>query len=330
MSTHETFSSAGEKEKTQANGQDAGEGTTESIGQSNPANPAEMPFLSHLIELRDRLLRSVLAILIIFLGLFPFSEELYTFLASPLMAYLPEGSSMVAIEVATPFLTPLKLSLIAAIFLAIPWLLYQLWSFVAPGLYKHEKQLAVPLMVSSSILFYAGMLFAYYVVFPLVFGFFVSVLPEGVQMATDISRYLDFVLKMFFAFGVAFEVPVFTVLLVWTGMVTPDQLVAKRPYIIVSTFIVGMVLTPPDVFSQTLLAVPMWMLFELGVVASRVVLKHKEAREKARADEEGSQADGDEYQPMSDEEMDAEMARMDEWEKEDEKNPDTTTPPEKN
>ncbi len=235
---------------------------------NSPPEP-EQPFLAHLIELRDRLLRAVLVVLVIFLGLFYFANDIYSLLAQPLLSHLPEGGSMIATEVASPFLTPLKLTLVAAVFVAIPYLLYQLWGFVAPGLYAHERRLIMPLIVSSTLLFYAGMAFAYFVVFPLVFGFFTAAAPEGVAVMTDINQYLDFVLKLFFAFGVAFEVPIATILLVWMGVVTPDALVAKRPYIIVGAFVIGMLLTPPDIFSQTLLAVPMWILFEIGVFFSR-------------------------------------------------------------
>ncbi|MEW6646769.1 MAG: twin-arginine translocase subunit TatC [Pseudomonadota bacterium] len=233
----------------------------------------EQPFISHLIELRDRILRAVLVVLAIFLGLFYFANDIYALLAEPLLSHLPEGGSMIATEVASPFLTPLKLTLVASIFIAIPYLLYQMWAFIAPGLYVHERRMIVPLLLSSTLLFYAGMAFAYFVVFPLVFGFFTSAAPEGVAVMTDINKYLDFVLTLFFAFGVAFEVPIATILLVWMGVVTPEGLVAKRPYIIVGAFVVGMLLTPPDVFSQTLLAVPMWILFEIGVFFARYYVR---------------------------------------------------------
>jgi sec-independent protein translocase protein TatC len=231
-------------------------------------NAPEMPFLSHLIELRDRLLRIVLAVLVVFICLFPFGNELYSMLAQPLLAHMPAGTSMIATEVASPFLTPFKLALVLAAFIAIPVILYQVWAFVAPGLYTHERKLIMPLLISSTLLFYAGMAFAYFVVFPLVFGFFTSVAPEGVAVMTDISKYLDFVLKLFFAFGIAFEVPIATILLVKAGITTPDSLRKKRPYIIVAAFVIGMLLTPPDVISQSLLAIPMWLLFEIGLLAS--------------------------------------------------------------
>ncbi len=240
------------------------------------AEEQELPFLSHLFELRDRLLRVVLVVMLIFAGLFAFANDLYHLLATPLLMNLPEGSSMIATEVASPFLTPFKLALVASIFLGMPFILYQAWAFIAPGLYKHEKRLAFPLLFSSIILFYTGMVFAYYVVFPLVFGFLTSTAPEGVAVMTDISKYLDFVLKLFFAFGVAFEVPIATILLVLAGVTTPDDLAAKRSYIIVAAFVVGMLLTPPDVISQTLLALPMWLLFEIGLFFSRVLMRQRE------------------------------------------------------
>ena len=240
---------------------------------SSPPTPedpgAEQPFISHLVELRDRILRMVVAIFLVFLVLFPFANDIYVYVAAPLMAQLPEGTSMIATQVASPFLTPFKLALVAAVFVSMPYLLYQLWAFVAPGLYRHEKRLAVPLLVSSILLFYLGMAFAYYVVFPLVFAFLTGTAPEGVAVMTDISAYLDFVLTLFFAFGIAFEIPIATILLVSAGITTPEDLVSKRPYVIVGVFVVGMFLTPPDVISQTLLALPMWLLFELGILFSR-------------------------------------------------------------
>ncbi len=248
---------------------------------AGPEQDREQPFLSHLIELRSRLLRMVLAILGLCILLLPWANPIYTALATPLMRLLPAGSSMIATEVAAPFLTPFKTTLIVAVFLAVPFLLYQIWAFIAPGLYKHERKLVLPLVVSSAGLYYLGMAFAYFAVFPVVFGFFVATTPDGVAVMTDISKYLDFVLTLFFAFGVAFEVPVATVLLVWTGVVTPDDLIAKRPYVIVGAFLVGAVLTPPDVLSQTMLAIPMWLLFEVGVYCSRLLLKYREQNEPA-------------------------------------------------
>lgn len=242
---------------------------------SREANEAvveqQQPLIQHLIELRDRILRSVLVVLAIFLGLYYFANDFYLIISEPLRVYLPEGTSMIATDVASPFLTPFKLTLVMAVFLAMPFILFQFWRFVAPALYKHEKQLAIPLLVSSVFLFYLGVLFAYYVVFPLVFGFFTSAGPEGVTVMTDISKYLDFVLKLFFAFGLAFEIPIATVILVATGASTSESLGRKRPYIVVGCFVIGMLLTPPDVISQTLLAIPMWLLFEIGVFFSRMV-----------------------------------------------------------
>ncbi|WP_201097441.1 twin-arginine translocase subunit TatC [Thiocystis minor] len=247
-----------------------------------PDDPgAEQPFISHLIELRDRLIRMLIAIGLMILILFPFANDIYTFVAGPLIAQLPEGNSMIATQVISPFLTPFKLALVTAVFLAMPYLLYQLWAFVAPGLYQHEQRLAIPLMVSSILLFYMGVAFAFYVVFPLIFAFMAGTTPEGVAMMTDIAAYLDFVLALFFAFGLAFEIPIATILLVALGTVTPDDLANKRPYVIVGAFIIGMLLTPPDVFSQTMLAIPMWLLFELGILSSRLLLRRREDGQKA-------------------------------------------------
>lgn len=286
------------------------------------ATEPEQPFVSHLLELRDRLLRMVLVVLVAFVAMFPFANEIYTFLAEPLMQHLPEGSSMVAIEVASPFLIPFKLVLMLSVVLTIPYLLYQLWGFIAPGLYQHEKRLATPLLISSVLLFYAGMAFAYYVVFPLVFGFFTSVAPEGVSVMTDIGHYLDFVNMLFLAFGIAFEVPVATVLLVAIGATTPEKLGHIRPYIIVVAFIIGMFLTPPDVISQVLLAIPMWILYEFGIIFSRFVVKaRKEREEELEAEEQADDADtahhetdssidevdDEEYRPLTEEEMEAEL-----------------------
>lgn len=228
----------------------------------------EQGFLSHLIELRDRLMRMLLSVGVLFLGLFWLREPIYTWLADPLLRFLPEGSQMIATGVAAPFLTPVKLVLMLSVFIAVPYLLYQIWAFVAPGLYTHEKRLVAPLLLSSTLLFYCGVAFAYYVVFPLVFKFFIAVAPEGVQATPDIASYLDFVISIFFAFGIAFEVPVVTVLIVAVGITTPEQLKKIRAYVFVGAFVVGMFLTPPDVISQTLLAVPIWLLYEVGIVFS--------------------------------------------------------------
>jgi sec-independent protein translocase protein TatC len=226
--------------------------------------------LEHLKELRNRLLRSVLVTLVIFAALVPFAGKLFRWLSEPLLIHLPEGATMIATQVATPFLTPFKLAFVTALFIAMPYLLFQMWAFIAPGLYAREKRLFIPLTFSSVVLFYAGVAFAYFVVFPLMFGFFASVTPEGVAMMTDIAEYLDFVLTLFVAFGMAFEVPIAIVLMVWAGFTTPGALAEKRPYVILGAFIIGMFLTPPDMISQTLLAVPMYILFELGIVFARL------------------------------------------------------------
>ncbi|UAA38727.1 twin-arginine translocase subunit TatC [Paraneptunicella aestuarii] len=225
------------------------------------------PLIAHLIELRSRLLRSLLSVLLVFLCLAYFAQDLYSLLSKPLLDAMPEGAQMIATDVASPFFAPFKLTLVLSFFIAIPYVLYQCWAFIAPGLYKNEKRLVAPLMFSSSLLFYAGIAFAYFVIFPLAFPFFVGVAPEGVVINTDINSYLNFVLKLFFAFGVSFQIPIAIVLLCWTGFTTPDSLREKRPYVIVSVFVVGMLMTPPDPISQTLLAIPMWILFELGVFA---------------------------------------------------------------
>jgi sec-independent protein translocase protein TatC len=271
-----------------------------------PEDDQEQPFVSHLVELRDRLLRIVLAVIVIFLGLTPFANWLFTSLAGPLTAHLPEGSSMVAIDVASPFFTPFKLALVLSIFIAMPFILYQIWAFVAPGLYLHERKRVVPLLVSSTALFYIGAAFAYFVVFPLVFGFLTHTAPEGVEVMTDISRYLDFVLTMFFAFGIAFEVPVAVVLLMWTGVVQPQSLKDKRAYVIVGAFVIGMMLTPPDIISQTLLALPMWLLFEVGVFLGERFGPRREE------DDGGYQED---EPAMTDEDMERELDRIEEEER---------------
>ena len=235
-----------------------------------PEQDEGQPLVEHLIELRSRILNGLFAIMIIFLPLFYFANDIYSYISEPLRTFMPEGTTMIATEVASPFLTPFKLALVLSIFVAMPVILHQIWSFIAPGLYNNEKKVAVPLLTSSIILFYAGIAFAFYVVFPLVFGFFTSVAPEGVTVMTDINRYLDFVLKLFFAFGLAFEIPIATVLLIWTGASTAESLGKKRPYVIVGCFVLGMLLTPPDVISQILLALPMWLLFEIGIIFAKV------------------------------------------------------------
>jgi len=266
------------------------------------ANPnPEGGFISHLIELRNRLMYALGAVGVVFLALAPFSNQVYALIAQPLMDVLPPGMSMIATEVASPFLTPLKFTLAAAVTLTIPFLLYQVWAFVAPGLYKHEKRMVVPLVVSSVLLFYTGMAFAYFVVFPTVFKVFVNFLPPGVQMMTDIKAYLDFVFSMFFAFGFAFEVPVAVVILSSTGMVNPETLAEKRPYVIVGAFVIAAILTPPDVASQFLLAVPMLILFEVGLFVARLLHRRRMA---------GDEAD---HKPLTDTEM---TTMLDTYEKE--------------
>lgn len=242
--------------------------------------PPQQSLTTHLIELRNRLLRSVVAVVAIFLCLAPFARDIYSLLAQPMLDKMPAGATMIATEVASPFFAPFKLTFLVAIALSLPVLIYQAWSFVAPGLYRRERRIIFPLMVSGTALFFAGMAFAYYLVFPTVFGFMVTTAPQGVAVMTDISKYLDFVLAMFLAFGLAFEVPVVTVAAVYVGVVTPEKLSASRRYVIVGCFVVGAIFTPPDVLSQFMLAVPMWMLFEIGLVVSRFVARSKEVAQE--------------------------------------------------
>jgi len=242
---------------------------------------AEGSFVSHLIELRNRLLYSMVAVGVVFAPLAYYSNDVYQLFAQPLMDVLPAGASMIATDIASPFLTPIKLALLVAVVIAVPFILYQIWAFVAPGLYRHERRLVAPLLVSSTVLFYTGMTFAYYVVFPVVFTFFVGTAPKGVAVMTDIKSYLDFVFTMFFAFGIAFEVPVALVLLVKMGAVDPESLAKKRPYVLLGVFVIAAILTPPDVFSQTFLAVPMYLLFEVGLFVARRMRRADTAREAA-------------------------------------------------
>jgi sec-independent protein translocase protein TatC len=230
---------------------------------------AELPFMAHLIELRTRLIKAVAAVMLVFLGLVPFANKLYAFLAGPLLRNMPEDTQMIAIKVASPFLIPMKLAFFLAVLIAMPVVLYQLWAFVAPGLYRHERRLAVPILFSSIVLFYGGCAFAFYLVLPTVFGFLQTIAPEGVAVMTDIGEYLDFVLVIFFAFGFCFEVPVAVVILSLLGWVTPRQLAEARSYVIVGSFVVAAVLTPPDVISQLMLAIPMCILYEIGLIAAR-------------------------------------------------------------
>jgi sec-independent protein translocase protein TatC len=232
---------------------------------------AKQPLMAHLLELRNRLLRVFIVVLVVFAVLFPFSESLYLYISEPLRAFLPSTSTMIATEITSPFLTPFKLTLVSAIFISMPYILYQLWVFVAPALYKQEKKIALPLFCASVILFYTGMAFAYYLVFPLVFLFFTSIAPEGISVMPDIRAYLDFVLKLFMAFGLSFQIPIAVVILSWLGTVNPNKLATKRPYVFVLCFVVGMLLTPPDIISQALLAIPMWLLFEVGILFGRLV-----------------------------------------------------------
>ena len=235
----------------------------------------EGSLISHLIELRDRLLRLSISVVVVFICLFPFSEDIFTLVAQPLLDQLPEGATMIATQVASPFLTPFKMTLWVSLFIAMPVVIYQVWAFVAPGLYQKEKRFAIPLVVSSILLFYCGVLFAYAVVFPLMFAFFNAVAPEGVAVMTDINHYLDFVLVIFFAFGLAFEVPIATIMLVWSGLTDTKQLGTIRAYVFLGAFVAVMLLTPPDVISQTLLAVPIYLLYEVGIIMARIMVPGK-------------------------------------------------------
>lgn len=245
--------------------------------QSKSSAPEKsVTLFDHLLELRNRLLRAVLGVLVVFCCLVYFAQDIYQYLAQPLLQTMPAGSQMIATDVASPFFAPFKLTIVLSVFLAMPYILYQMWSFIAPGLYRNEKRLIAPLMLGSTILFYSGIAFAYFIVFPVVFAFFTSVAPEGVVIATDISSYLDFVLKLFFAFGAAFEIPIAVVLMCWTGMTSPNSLRNKRPYVVVGVFVIGMLLTPPDIISQSMLAIPMLLLFELGIIIASLYSKEDE------------------------------------------------------
>jgi len=243
--------------------------------QSTAEELGEGTLLSHLVELRSRLIKIFAAVVIVFIALLPFSGEIFSLVSEPIRAVLP-GNTMIATDVASPLLTPFKLTFYVALFIAMPIVLHQIWAFVAPGLYKKERHFAIPLLASSIILFYLGLAFAYFVVFPLMFSFFTAVAPEGVEVQTDISRFLDFIITIVFAFGIAFEVPVATVLIVWTGFTTPEKLGKARPYVFLGAFVLGMFLTPPDFISQTLLAVPVYLLFELGIFMSRILHRSKD------------------------------------------------------
>ena len=240
----------------------------------------ELSLIDHLVELRDRILKSVSAVLVLFLALFYWANDIYIFVAGPLLAALPEGSSMIAIDPTSPFFAPFKLAFYVSFLMAAPYILYQMWSFIAPGLYKNEKTVAIPLFISSVVLFYSGIAFARYILFGIIFRFFISMSPEGIQVAPDISSFLSFALTIFFAFGVAFEIPIAVFLCIWAGLAEPDSLAKKRPYVVVGCFVVAMMLTPPDPFTQSMLALPMWALFELGIFAGRFTRKRQEQREK--------------------------------------------------
>lgn len=306
----------------------------------------EQPFFSHLVELRDRLIRMVAAVLVLLVILFPFGNDIFHMLAQPVMEALPEGNSMIATKVLSPFLTPLKLAFVASVFIAMPYLLYQLWSFIAPGLYQHEKRLAFPLLLSSIALFYLGAAFAYLVVLPLLFPFLVGVTPQDVEVMPDIADFLDIAIRLFFAFGMAFEVPIATILLVLAGATTPEKLSEKRPYVIVGAFVIGMLLTPPDIISQTMLALPMWVLFELGLIVSRILLRSRKpaAEEKIEAEPAvaaaagsagsaaagattGGEAEPAEFEPLDERQMEDELDRIEaEFDALDDKAPQDGTP----
>ncbi|MEW6133581.1 MAG: twin-arginine translocase subunit TatC [Pseudomonadota bacterium] len=258
-------------------------------------------FISHLIELRDRLIRAIAAVVLVFIALFPWANDLYTLLAQPLISKLPQGSQMIATGVASTFFIPVKVAMMTAFLIALPWVLYQMWAFIAPGLYQHERKLALPLLVASVLLFFVGMSFAYFLVFPVVFGFLAGATPEGVNFAPDIGAYLDFVMTLFIAFGVTFEVPVVVILLVLTNVVSTEKLREARPYVIVGAFVIGAIFTPPDVISQIMLAVPLWLLYELGIILAGFLRKVKPAQPEPASPD---------YQPMTDEEMEAELDRI--------------------
>ncbi len=264
----------------------------------------QQTFISHLIELRDRLLKVAIVWIVLFVALFPWAKELYALLAHPMLASLPQGGQMIATEVVTPFFVPVKVAMMTAFLLALPFAMYQAWAFVAPGLYAHEKRIILPLSVASVVLFLLGMAFAYFLVFPVIFGFIVGIAPEGVAVMTDINKYLDFVITLFLAFGVTFEVPIVVVALAKMGVVEVESFRQARPYVIVGAFVIAAIVTPPDVISQFMLAMPMWLLYEAGVwVAGWLVKK------------EASAAAEEEYRPLTDEEMEAELDRIEEEQK---------------
>lgn len=263
------------------------------------AQAKEDSFISHLIELRNRLVRAVLAVVIVFVCLFPWAKEIYALLAKPLLAAMPHGGHLIATEVTAPFFVPIKVTMLTAFLISLPWVLYQAWAFVAPGLYEHEKRLGLPIIVSAVLLFITGMAFAYFVVFPVVFSAIVGFTPAGVEVATDIGKYVDFVLTMFMAFGLTFEVPVVVVLMVKFGWISIEKLIDIRPYVIVGAFVIGAIFTPPDILSQTMLAIPLWLLYEAGILVARFISKPAPA----------TPLHPDDYQPMTDAEMEAELDR---------------------
>ncbi len=312
--------------------------------EAQPEEDKEQSLMDHLMELRNRLMHMILSVLIVFLALISFSGDIFSLAAKPLQKLMPAGTSMIATGVTSPLLVPFKLVMLLSVLLTIPYLLHQIWSFIAPGLYKHEKRMAVPLLFSSVLLFYCGIAFAYFIIFPILFGFFIGVAPKGVTVMTDISQYLDFIIAIFMAFGIAFEVPVATFLLVAAGITTPNKLAEKRPYIIIGSFAVGMVLTPPDVISQSLLAIPIWLLFESGLLASRLFLKDKlngddvimktnefelieedaavasSGEDKVKADDQ--ETDGSEAENMDDEDMEKLFDEMEQEEDENNQKPE--------
>jgi len=262
-------------------------------------NETEETFLSHLIEMRDRLLRAVLGVVLVFGCLFPWAQDVYQILAKPLLAAMPAGGTLIATAVVSSFFVPVKVTLMAAFLISLPWVFYQAWAFIAPGLYKHEKKLALPLIVSSTLLFFAGMAFAYFLVLPMVFHFVIGFAPAGVAVTPDISEYFDFVLTLFLAFGVTFEVPVAVVLLVKMGMVSVEKLRDIRPYIVVGAFVIGAIFTPPDAISQFMLAIPLWVLYELGILVGAAITRERY--------EDELESD---YEPMTEAQMDAELDRI--------------------
>jgi len=263
---------------------------TEQIKQDD--EHTEQPLISHLVELRDRLLRCLLVVLVLFLCIFPFGNDLYIFISQPLRDVLPEGSNMIATGVTSPFMIPFKTSIYAALFLGVPFILHQAWAFISPGLYKNEIRVTMPILLSSVVLFYLGIAFAYYLVFNYVFAFFVNSAPETVAVMTDITQYLDFVLSLFLVFGLVFEIPIATLLLIFSGVTTPNKLSEKRPYIIIGCFVAGMFLTPQDPLSQAFVAIPMWMLFEVGVLAGRILHKEDNAESSDETDDTGDKKEG--------------------------------------